>query len=381
MIRQVEIIEELRERYKNVYIEDKGEVFNSDLTQAIELGNMLDTALCMVTAGIARKESRGAHSRPYDYPDARRRELHAPLDRLLARRRPRAVDEGGAVHEVGARRSGRTDAAARPRSSSRSSRCRSASRPAAAARNPRRRRPRRATSAKEAVQAAAKKTADAGNHAHRSPRRDGDRERDGARRGHRRVRHAEPQGRAAPALRGGPDREHDGRRPRREQHLPPVAAVLAPAPGRQVVDQARRQEGGEGRRRRSLIPAVARSVRRRSTRSRTARRASRRSAPCTARGARRDACTARTAKADTGSATAARRLQRLGRQRRLHPPRAHECRRRVRLEARASSPRPPRSPASEIRLTSPCRPPRRLYETRTARSPDSEARPTPCKSH
>jgi succinate dehydrogenase flavoprotein subunit len=68
MLRQREIILELRERYKNVYVEDKGEVFNSDLTQAIELGNMLDTALCMVEAGIIRKESRGAHSRPHDYP-------------------------------------------------------------------------------------------------------------------------------------------------------------------------------------------------------------------------------------------------------------------------------------------------------------------------
>jgi succinate dehydrogenase / fumarate reductase flavoprotein subunit len=69
MARQLEIIPELRERYRNVYIEDKGDVFNSDLTQAIELGNMLDTAWCMVQAGLARKESRGAHARPYDYPD------------------------------------------------------------------------------------------------------------------------------------------------------------------------------------------------------------------------------------------------------------------------------------------------------------------------
>ena len=30
---------------------------------------LLDIAECMVTAGMARKESRGAHSRPYDYPD------------------------------------------------------------------------------------------------------------------------------------------------------------------------------------------------------------------------------------------------------------------------------------------------------------------------
>jgi succinate dehydrogenase / fumarate reductase flavoprotein subunit len=62
------IIEGLRERYANVYVEDKGEVFNSDLTQAIELGYMLDLAGCMLQAGLARKESRGAHSRPYDYP-------------------------------------------------------------------------------------------------------------------------------------------------------------------------------------------------------------------------------------------------------------------------------------------------------------------------
>jgi succinate dehydrogenase/fumarate reductase flavoprotein subunit len=70
MAKQVDILNELRERYaRGVVIEDKGEVFNSDLTQAIELGAMLDLAACMVQAGLARKESRGAHARPYDYPD------------------------------------------------------------------------------------------------------------------------------------------------------------------------------------------------------------------------------------------------------------------------------------------------------------------------
>ena len=80
MPRQIEIIDGLRERYANVVVEDKGDVFNSDLTQAIELGYMLDLAACMLQAGIARKESRGAHSRPHDYPDARRRELPEALD-------------------------------------------------------------------------------------------------------------------------------------------------------------------------------------------------------------------------------------------------------------------------------------------------------------
>jgi succinate dehydrogenase / fumarate reductase flavoprotein subunit len=68
MAKQIEIIDALRERYPNVVVEDKGEIFNSDLTQAIELGYMLDLAACMLQAGIARKESRGAHSRPHDYP-------------------------------------------------------------------------------------------------------------------------------------------------------------------------------------------------------------------------------------------------------------------------------------------------------------------------
>jgi succinate dehydrogenase / fumarate reductase, flavoprotein subunit len=69
MAAQLEILEGLRERYdRGVVIEDKGDVFNSDLTQAIELGNMIDLAACMVQAGLARKESRGAHARPYDFP-------------------------------------------------------------------------------------------------------------------------------------------------------------------------------------------------------------------------------------------------------------------------------------------------------------------------
>ena len=72
-------------------IEDKGEIFNNDLTQAIELGNMIDLAACMVQAGLARKESRGAHARPVRLPDARRRELHEALDLPLGRRRAGAL--------------------------------------------------------------------------------------------------------------------------------------------------------------------------------------------------------------------------------------------------------------------------------------------------
>jgi succinate dehydrogenase/fumarate reductase flavoprotein subunit len=69
MQQQAEIVAGLRERYERVVVEDKGNVFNNDLTQTLELGFLLDLADCMVVAGMARKESRGAHARPHDYPD------------------------------------------------------------------------------------------------------------------------------------------------------------------------------------------------------------------------------------------------------------------------------------------------------------------------
>jgi len=69
MRKQGELVDELRERYARVVVEDKGQVFNNDLTQALELGFLLELAACMVVAGLERKESRGAHARPYDYPD------------------------------------------------------------------------------------------------------------------------------------------------------------------------------------------------------------------------------------------------------------------------------------------------------------------------
>ncbi|MEU6377743.1 succinate dehydrogenase flavoprotein subunit [Streptomyces sp. NPDC046909] len=64
----VEKIAELRERYKNVGIQDKGRRFNTDLLEAIELGNLLDLAEVMAVSALARKESRGGHYRE-DYPN------------------------------------------------------------------------------------------------------------------------------------------------------------------------------------------------------------------------------------------------------------------------------------------------------------------------
>lgn len=53
----------LKERFKNISIQDKGKRYNTDLLEAIELGFLLDLAEVTVVSALARKESRGAHAR------------------------------------------------------------------------------------------------------------------------------------------------------------------------------------------------------------------------------------------------------------------------------------------------------------------------------
>jgi fumarate reductase flavoprotein subunit len=59
----VKKIHELRQRYRNVILTDKTNVFNTDLFQMLELGSMLDCAEAVMVGALARKESRGAHQR------------------------------------------------------------------------------------------------------------------------------------------------------------------------------------------------------------------------------------------------------------------------------------------------------------------------------
>ncbi|MEO7837011.1 MAG: succinate dehydrogenase flavoprotein subunit, partial [Acidimicrobiales bacterium] len=54
---------DLRARYDCVAIDDKGRTFNYDLTEALELGYLLDLAEALVVSARARTESRGAHFR------------------------------------------------------------------------------------------------------------------------------------------------------------------------------------------------------------------------------------------------------------------------------------------------------------------------------
>ncbi len=61
-------VQELKARYANVSIQDKGTRYNTDLIEAIEVGFLLDLAEVTVVSALERKESRGGHARE-DYPN------------------------------------------------------------------------------------------------------------------------------------------------------------------------------------------------------------------------------------------------------------------------------------------------------------------------
>jgi succinate dehydrogenase / fumarate reductase flavoprotein subunit len=60
-------IKGLRERFRNVQVKDRGDNFNLNLLDALELSNMLEYSELIVDGGLARQESRGAHFRT-DFP-------------------------------------------------------------------------------------------------------------------------------------------------------------------------------------------------------------------------------------------------------------------------------------------------------------------------
>jgi succinate dehydrogenase / fumarate reductase flavoprotein subunit len=58
----------LKERYARVSIQDKGQRYNTDLLEAVELGFLLELAEILVVGALVRTESRGGHARE-DYPN------------------------------------------------------------------------------------------------------------------------------------------------------------------------------------------------------------------------------------------------------------------------------------------------------------------------
>ncbi len=68
MAEAVDTIADLRNRYREVRIQDTAKSFNTDLLDILELGNLLDLSLITAESAKNRQESRGAHSRE-DFPD------------------------------------------------------------------------------------------------------------------------------------------------------------------------------------------------------------------------------------------------------------------------------------------------------------------------
>ena len=63
-----EKLRELRQRFRQVKIEDQSARYNTELLEVIELGGLLDDAEVLVESALVRQESRGAHFRE-DFPN------------------------------------------------------------------------------------------------------------------------------------------------------------------------------------------------------------------------------------------------------------------------------------------------------------------------
>jgi len=63
----VQIIQRLKERFTGIRITQQSKVFNTELTGAMELDNMLEIAHVIAMNARIRKESRGGHARK-DFP-------------------------------------------------------------------------------------------------------------------------------------------------------------------------------------------------------------------------------------------------------------------------------------------------------------------------
>jgi succinate dehydrogenase/fumarate reductase flavoprotein subunit len=60
-------IQSLQLRARHMCVQDKGQIFNTDLIQALELQCLLEIAETIVAGALGREESRGAHYRA-DFP-------------------------------------------------------------------------------------------------------------------------------------------------------------------------------------------------------------------------------------------------------------------------------------------------------------------------
>ena len=92
-------LEELKQRLQHAALTDTSNVFNTSRIEALELDNLMATAVATALSALTRTESRGAHSRE-DYPDRNDAEwlkhsLYFPEHRITFRevnRKPMTVE-------------------------------------------------------------------------------------------------------------------------------------------------------------------------------------------------------------------------------------------------------------------------------------------------
>ena len=60
-------IEQLKQKYQQIYLDDKGKLWNTEIVEALELRSLMVVGQLILTSALRRQESRGAHSRE-DYP-------------------------------------------------------------------------------------------------------------------------------------------------------------------------------------------------------------------------------------------------------------------------------------------------------------------------
>jgi len=81
-------VQQLKQRYKDIYLDDKGTCWNTELIEAIELQNLMIVGEIILTGALNRRESRGAHDRD----DYSARDDASFLQHTLAYYTPTGVD-------------------------------------------------------------------------------------------------------------------------------------------------------------------------------------------------------------------------------------------------------------------------------------------------